>query len=224
MTTDTGKEPLGIIPHGLPLKFGKAAEDYAQMIGGVIWASNYLHGSFFYLFNALLEPTHSGPVARALWLSYSIGDAAARRATRDLASSKLAPESGILLDINWSVRLADRLGEIRNDFVHTPVDFDSGTAAVVPDRFASTDARKKRLARPDIAEIALAVRDDLFRLSCFVWRLSLEVSKPQTKPLEPPILRCLALLGDDRKLSIPPDPTARRHLRLSFQKEPEVKG
>lgn len=211
-------KPAGTIPHGVPLKFAKAADDYAQMIGGVLWASNYLHGSFFYLFRALCGPSLSDFAARALWLSYSVGDAAARNALRSLAASQLAPNAGIFLDIQWALKLADRLGEIRNDFVHTSVDFDSGTASVVPDRFATTDARKERMARSDIGEIAAAVRDDTFRLSTFVWRLSLELRAPETKPLEAPVPRCLALLGDDPKRSIPPDSTARRHLRRSFQK------
>jgi hypothetical protein len=67
--------------------------------------------------------------------------------------------------------VANRLGELRNDFVHTAVDFDSGTASVVPDNFAATDARKKQLTRPNISDIALAVKDDAFRLACFVFRL-----------------------------------------------------
>jgi hypothetical protein len=223
MAKDTKKDPPGTIPHGVPIKFGRTAEDYAQMIGGVVWASNYLHGSFFYLFDDLLLPTHSGPSARALWLSYATGDLPARLATRALAASRIKAEAGIFLDIDWSIKVANRLGEFRNDFVHTPVDFDSGTASVVPDRFAATEARKKKLARPDIREIAFAVKDDAFRLSCFVWRLALEVRKPEIKPLEPPLPQAPGLVGDDPKGLIPPDSTARRNLRLSFQKEPEEK-
>ena len=220
MAKGTKKEPPGTIPHGVPIKFGRTAEDYAQMIGGVVWASNYLHGSFYYLFSALLHPSHAGRSARALWLSYSTGDYPARLVTRELARTRLPEDSGIFLDIDWSVKVANRLGDLRNDFVHTAVDFDSGTASVVPDRYATTDARHKRMKAPNIKDIAAAVKDDAFRLACFVWRLSLELQKPETKPLEPPLPRGPALIGDDPKGLVPPDPVARRNLRLSFQKEP----
>jgi hypothetical protein len=94
MSEATKKAAPGTIPHGVPLKFDKSSQEYAQMIGGVVWASNYLHGSFFYLFDALLGPTHRGPAARALWLSYATGDFPARLATRQLAASRMV--SGVL--------------------------------------------------------------------------------------------------------------------------------
>lgn len=155
---------------------------YAIATGELLWAANFLHFQFHNLFKFSLGPGNPA-AAEAMWQVL-----ATDKGQRDLlgaaASYSMSVSIHLGAEIVWAVKQAHRLGEKRNDAVHSATVPHRGKKITMrPTPFGTTEARYERLAQiPDLPRGYRQITGDLIALGYFVNALFQELSAPGAAP------------------------------------------
>ncbi len=188
------KIPVPTITRRIPKELQEPLHDYATVIGEVVWASNYTNGAFEILFSHVA--THDCyQIGRAIWHT-STSDSGQLQMLRaaTIASERLTAR--MREKILWSIEKALKLGESRNDAVHSATIgiIKDGKAKIAPSDFGTKPSRSEKLrGDDDLKKKFRAVKGDLLQLGQYVHSLWPHVAgfdllpplprKPQLKSL-----------------------------------------
>lgn len=166
------KRRASTISRRIPSDLKSPLRSYATVIGEVVWASNFAHGAFEILFSHVATQDNY-QIGRALWHTMPSDSGqlvALREATK--ASNHL-PEK-MKIKIIWAIEKAQKLGELRNDAVHsaTIVIERNGLPTVVPSDIGTKPSRSEKLRREkDLKKKFRAVKGDLLQIGQYVHSL-----------------------------------------------------
>jgi len=185
------------ITRRIPKSIRTPLRAYATVIGEVVWASNYAHGAFEILFSHVA--THDNfLIGREVWhVSTSDSGQLNMLEAATKASERLSER--MQERILWAINKAKKLGELRNDAVHsaTVVIIENGKAKIAPSDIGTKPSRSDRLRLGnDLNKKFKAVTGDLLQIGQYINLLWPHVAgfdllpplprKPQLKSLPKP--------------------------------------
>jgi hypothetical protein len=158
------------LPRRMAKIYRKPSARYAKAIGELVWASNFAHGAFRFLFCSLLK-SENDLAGDDIWHALK-SDSSQRDIL--LASAHYANISpGVYNRIVWIHRMAGKLATIRNDAVHTEMFFrtdSDGGLIDEPPMVMANPARRKRLDKnPKLLEIFNRARGDFIQLGAYAF-------------------------------------------------------
>ncbi len=156
----------------IPKRVQAPIRAYATVIGEVVWASNFAHGAFEILFSHVT--THDNyQIGRAIWHT-ATSDSGQLQMLRAAATASTRLSGLMRTRILWAVDRAQKLGEFRNDAVHsaTIVLVKNGQMTMVPSDIGTKPSRSEKLRREDdLKKKFRAVKGDILRLGQYVHSL-----------------------------------------------------
>jgi hypothetical protein len=164
--------PAPSISRRIPKRMQAPSRAYATVIGEVIWASNFAHGAFEILFSHVA--THDNyPIGRAIWHT-AASDSGQLQMLRAAATASTRLSEQMRARILWSIDKALKLGEMRNDAVHsaTIVLVKNGQAMMAPSDIGTKPSRSEKLRREgDLKKKFRSVKGDLLQLGQYIHSL-----------------------------------------------------
>lgn len=160
------------VPRRIPKELQAPLRAYASVIGEVVWASNFAHGAFEILFSHVAAHTNY-EIGRAVWHT-----ATSDRVQLDMlkaatiASERLSKQMSER--ILWAIEKAQKLGELRNDAVHsaTIVIVKNNQATIAPSDIGTKPTRSNKLRKvEDLKKLFRAVKGDLIQIGQYVHSL-----------------------------------------------------
>lgn len=146
--------------------------DYASVIGEVVWASNFAHGAFEILFSHVATPEHYG-VGRAIWHT-APSDSGQLQMLRAAATASERLSERMRGRVLWAIDRALKLGELRNDAVHsaTIVLVKNGKVTMAPSDIGTKPSRSEKLRlEDDLKKKFRVVKGDLLQIGQYVHSL-----------------------------------------------------
>jgi len=166
------RSPAQTISRRIPKAIQVPLRNYATVIGEVVWASNYAHGAFEILFSHVATPD-GYQRGRAIWHT-TTSDSGQLNMLRAAAKTSEQLSDRMQERILWAIDRALKLGELRNDAVHssTIVLVKNGKAKIVPSDIGTKPSRSERL-RPegDLKNKFRTVKGDLLQIGLYVHSL-----------------------------------------------------
>jgi len=163
------RSPAPTTTRRIPKAIQAPLRAYAKVIGEVVWASNFAHGAFEILFSHVV--THENyQTGRAIWHT-ATSDSGQLQMLR--AATKVSDRLSKRMQerILWAIEQALKLGELRNDAVHssTIVIVKNGKAKIAPSDIGTKPSRSEKLRRDDnIKRKFIAVKGDLLQIGQYV--------------------------------------------------------
>jgi hypothetical protein len=160
------------IRRNIPSEMRGPLRSHATVIGELVWASNFSHGAFEILFSHVVNHAN-----------FQMGWAVWHTATSDNGQLKMlvaATEASERLSVKmrakilWAAGKALKLGELRNDAVHsaTVVITTTKPAKIVPSSIGTRPTRYEKLERmADLKKQFRLVKGDLLQVSQYVHAL-----------------------------------------------------
>lgn len=142
------------------------------MIGEVVWAANFAHGAFEILFSHVATHDHY-QIGRAIWHT-TPSDSGQLQLLRSAATASTRLSERMRMRILWTVDRALKLGELRNDAVHsaTIVLVKNGQSIMAPSDIGTKPSRSEKLRREDdLKKKFRAVKGDLLQLGQYIHAL-----------------------------------------------------
>lgn len=102
---------------GMPKAIRAPFRAYTAVIGELVWASNYSHGAFEILFSHVATPTEF-QTGRSIWHS-APSDSGQLQMLAAATETSARLSAKMRANILWAVEKAKKLGESRNDAVHS---------------------------------------------------------------------------------------------------------
>lgn len=167
-----GKSPAKTISRRISKAIRIPLRNYATVIGEVVWAANYAHGAFEILFSHVATPD-GYQRGRAIWHT-STSDSGQLNMLRAAAAVSERLSNQMRKRILWAIDRALKLGELRNDAVHssTIVLIENGKAKIAPSDIGTRPPRSERLRRDgDLKNKFRAVKGDLLQIGQYVHSL-----------------------------------------------------
>lgn len=166
------KSPAQTLTRRIPKDIQAPLRQYATVIGEVVWASNYAHGAFEILFSHVA--THDGyAVGRAIWHT-ATSDSGQLKLLRAAAKTSERLSVSMRARILWAIDNALKLGELRNDAVHsaTIVLVKNGKAKMAPSDIGTKPSRSEKLrSEGDLKRKFRTVKGDLLQVAQYVHSL-----------------------------------------------------
>ncbi len=160
------------VPRRIPKRVQATIRAYATVIGEVVWASNFAHGAFEILFSHVA--THDNyQIGRAIWHT-ATSDSGQLQMLRAAATASTRLSGLMRTRILWAVDRAQKLGELRNDAVHsaTIVLVKNGRMTMAPSDIGTKPSRSEKLRREDdLKKKFRAVKGDILQLGQYVHSL-----------------------------------------------------
>ena len=167
---------------------------YATTVGEVVWASNYAHGAFEILFSHVA--THDNfLIGRNIWHT-STSDRGQLEMLKAATSASERLSNRMRDQILWAIDRAQKLGELRNDAVHssTIVIIENGKAKIAPSDIGTKPSRSAKLRlEANLNKKFKTVTGDLLQIGQYIHSLWPHVAgfehlpklprKPQLKSL-----------------------------------------
>ena len=145
---------------------------YATVIGEVVWASNYAHGAFEILFSHVA--THDGyQIGRDVWHT-STSDSGQLKMLEAATKASERLSKQMRERILWAISRAQKLGELRNDAVHssTIVLTENGKTRIAPSDIGTKPTRSAKLRlEADLNKKFKAVTGDLLQIGQYIHAL-----------------------------------------------------
>ncbi|MEO7862201.1 MAG: hypothetical protein ABIU05_17580 [Nitrospirales bacterium] len=135
------------IPRRIPKGIQAPIRAYATVIGEIVWASNFAHGAFEILFSHVA--THDNyQIGRAIWHA-ATSDSGQLQMLRAAATASTRLSELMRTRILWAVDRAQKLGELRNDAVHsaTIVLVKNGQVTMAPSDIGTKPSRSEKMRR-----------------------------------------------------------------------------
>jgi len=164
--------PAQTISRRIPKAIQVPLRNYATVIGEVVWASNYAHGAFEILFSHVATP-EDYQRGRAIWHT-ATSDSGQLKMLRAAADASEQLSERMQERILWAIDRALKLGELRNDAVHssTIVLVENGKAKIAPSDIGTKPSRSEKLRRDDdLKKKFRAVKGDLLQIGQYVHSL-----------------------------------------------------
>lgn len=203
----------GQLKRGIPKLLRSPLKKHARHVGEIAWAWNSLYDRLFMIFWTLSK-TEDHSIAHTLWHTIQ-NDGTQRQMMLSLATVVLPKKSRMLAQLKWLKECVEDLAPLRNDAVHTPINFASlgdGRSVEVP---AAQSARRQAVERQrvrSIAELWRSVRDDLYVLALYAQAIALRLNHPDRFGPLPhrPRLRAIPTRGRSKRKTLPHRARARQ--------------
>ena len=157
---------------GVPKEVRAPFRAYTTVIGELVWASNYSLGAFEILFSHVATPTEF-QTGRAIWHT-ATSDSGQLQMLKAATVTSTRLSERMRANILWAVEKAQKLGESRNDAVHSstiilartkPVKVALSELGTKPKRFGKLDRTV------DLKKHFRSVKGDLWKLGQYVHAL-----------------------------------------------------
>ena len=163
---------VSILSRRIPKEIQTPLRAYAEVIGEVVWAWNFTHGAFEVLFSHVACHTNY-QMGRDIWHtgtsdSGQLSMLQAATKASDRLSSRMRER------ILWAIDKTSKLGQLRNDAVHsaTTVILKNGVVTVAPTDIGTKPLRSERLRREDdLKKKFRAVKGDLLQVGLYIHSL-----------------------------------------------------
>jgi hypothetical protein len=160
------------IRRNIPSEMRAPLRSHATVIGELVWASNFSHGAFEILFSHVVNHTNF-QMGRSVWhIATSDSGQLKMLVAATEASERLSVK--MRANIMWAAGKALKLGELRNDAVHsaTVVITTEKPAKIVPASIGTRPTRYEKLERmPDLKKQFRLVKGDLLQVGQYVHAL-----------------------------------------------------